>query len=307
MMKGVFCFILMLLLLTVRARAAELPGEIADSLPEAAEDFLDSQEVTDVQGFSQGIGKLVQQLPGQAEALFRRHARGAVTVLLIVVLCAAVECLYEGAGGGKTGAVISTAGALSVTVAAAGTLETMIGSGAETIRELSVFSKALLPTLAAAMAASGSVTAAGIHQVTTVLLVDVLVNLIEKLLMPMVYLYIGALTAAACLPQNRLEAIAGGLKKAVIWILTTVLLLFTIYLSVVRVIAGTADSAAIKMTKAAISGVVPVVGGIIAEASETVLVGAGLLKNALGIVGMLAVLAACAYPFLQLGDRKSVV
>ena len=51
----------------------------------------------------------------------------------------------------------------------------------------------------------------------------------------------------------------------------------------------------------AISGVVPVVGGIIAEASETVLAGASVLKGTIGVFGLLGVLALCAYPFLQLG------
>ena len=46
---------------------------------------------------------------------------------------------------------------------------------------------------------------------------------------------------------------------------------------------------------------VPVVGGILAQVSESLLMGAGMLKNTLGAFGMLAVLAACAYPFLQLG------
>jgi stage III sporulation protein AE len=46
---------------------------------------------------------------------------------------------------------------------------------------------------------------------------------------------------------------------------------------------------------------VPVVGSIIAEASETVLAGAGLLRSTIGIFGTLSVLAICAYPFLQLG------
>ena len=73
------------------------------------------------------------------------------------------------------------------------------------------------------------------------------------------------------------------------------------YLSVVRVISGAVDGTTVKVAKTAISGVVPVVGGIIAEASETVLLGAGMLRNTIGIFGMLAILAACAYPFLQLG------
>ena len=196
---------------------------------------------------------------------------------------------------------VPMAGALAVTLLTAGSLEDLIGLGAETIRELNVFSKALLPTLAAATAASGAVTTATFQQVTTVFLADLLMELINGLLIPLVYLYIGALAAGACLPENRLGAIAEALKKIVTWLLTSSLLLFTVYLSTVRVIAGAADGASVKVAKAAISGAVPVVGGIIAEAAETVLAGAGMLKNTIGVFGMLAILAACAYPFLQLG------
>ena len=41
--------------------------------------------------------------------------------------------------------------------------------------------------------------------------------------------------------------------------------------------------------------------GVIAGAAETVLAGASLLKNSIGIFGVLAVLAACLVPFLRLG------
>lgn len=114
-------------------------------------------------------------------------------------------------------------------------------------------------------------------------------------------MYIGVLTASACLPENRLGVLAGGLKKAVTWCLTTALLAFTLYLSAVRVVSGAADGLSVKMAKAAISGVVPVVGGIIAEASETVLAGAGMLRSVIGVGGMLAILAACSLSLLQLG------
>ena len=169
------------------------------------------------------------------------------------------------------------------------------------MEDLSAFSQALLPTLAAATAASGAVTTATFQQVATVFLVDLFLRLVKGVLLPLVYLYIGVLTASACLPENRLGAIADGLKKITTWLLTTSLLVFTVYLSVARVISGCVDGATVMVAKAAISGVVPVVGGIIAEASETVLAGAGLLKNTIGVFGMLAILATCAYPFLQLG------
>ena len=72
-------------------------------------------------------------------------------------------------------------------------------------------------------------------------------------------------------------------------------------LLVVDIGGGTTDAAALKATKVTISSVVPVVGGILSDASEAVLVSAGLMKNAAGIYGILAVLAVFLSPFLKIG------
>ncbi len=300
-MKRCVCVLFFLLLLTGEVRAAELPKDLTDALPEAAEDILDIEDLSGPEGFSQGLAGILERLAGKVRSVLKQRLRGAASVLLVAVACGAVDGFVQGTGEGKAAAYLPMAGALAVTLLTAGSLEDLIGLGAETIGELDLFSKVLLPTLAAATAASGAVTTATFQQVTTVFLADLLMNLIDGLLIPMVYLYIGALTAGACLPENRLEAIAEALKKIITWLLTSSLLLFTIYLSAVRVVAGAADGTAVKVAKAAISGAVPVVGGIIAEAAETVLAGAGMLKNTIGVFGMLAILAACAYPFLQLG------
>ena len=185
-------------------------------------------------------------------AVLRQRIRGAVSVLLVVILCGAVDGLGKAAGEQES-MFLSMAGALSITLLTAGSLDTLLGLGRETIEQLSLFSRALLPTLAAATAAAGSIGTATVQQVTAVFLVDLLVTMIHQLLLPLVYLYIGvSSTASAALPDGRLGALAEGLKKTITWMLTTSLLLFTIYLSVSRVFTGAADAAAIKVTKAAI-------------------------------------------------------
>lgn len=300
-MRRMLFLILTLAALTVSARAAEVPRDLEKALPEAAEGLLDQVDPSGTEGLASGIGAILDQMGREAGNVLRQRVRGAALVLLAVVLCGAVDGFYQGVDGGKAAIFLPMAGALSVTLLTAGSLDSLMGLGAGTIEELSVFSRVLLPTLAAATAASGAVTSATVQQVTTVFLADLLISLIHRLLMPMVYLYVGALTASAMLPENRLGALAEALKKVITWILTTVLLAFTVYLSVVRVVSGSADAAALKVAKAAISGVVPVVGSILSEATETVLAGAGMLKNTIGVFGMLGILAACAHPFLQLG------
>lgn len=300
-MRKLLCCAALLLVLMVPARAAEVPGDLRDALPEGTADILKDVDVSGRDGLSGGVEKLLERMSGSVGGILRQRVRGAAAVLLVVVLCAAVEGCYQGAGEGKATLFLPMVGALSVTLATAGSLDSLMGLGSRTISQLSDFSMTLLPALAAATAASGAVSTATVQQVATVFFVDVLLRLISGLLLPLVYLYVGALTAGAMLPSNRLGAIAEALKKVITWILCSALLVFTLYLSVARVVTGAADGATVRVAKAAISGVVPVVGGIIAEASETVLLGAGLLKNTIGVFGMLGILGACLYPFLQLG------
>ena len=98
-----------------------------------------------------------------------------------------------------------------------------------------------------------------------------------------------------------LKRLAGVLKWVVTTVLTILLLTYVGYLTVSGVVAGTADAVAVKAARFTVSSMVPVVGGILSDAAETVLAGAGVLKNAVGVFGMLTILSICLVPFLRLG------
>ncbi|MBQ9166280.1 MAG: stage III sporulation protein AE, partial [Oscillospiraceae bacterium] len=142
---------------------------------------------------------------------------------------------------------------------------------------------------------------AAARQMATLIVSNLLLNLMTGLLIPLVYLYITACAGAEATGNQGVGAIGGFIHWAVKTVLTWLLLLFTAYISISGVISGSADRAAVKLTRFAVSGMVPVVGGILSDATESVLVGAGLLRNTIGIYGTLAVLAFCILPFLRLG------
>ena len=299
-MKRLILILLAAVLLSAHAKAAELPEELTEALPDAVEELLRGTDFSGTDGFLQGIGRIAERVKEQFGDILRQRTRGVAAVLLVVVLCGAAEGFCR--GDGKSGlAFLPMAGALSIALLTAGSLDTLIGLGAETIRNLTLFSKVLLPTLAAATATSGAIVTATVQQVTTVFLVDVLLNLMHNVLLPAVYLYIGTLTASCCMQDSRLGMVAEAIRKALTWTLTAGVMGFTVYLSMVKIVSGAADGTQVKLAKTAISGVVPVVGKIIAAAAETVLIGAGMLKNTVGMFGMLAIFAVCIHPFLQLG------
>ncbi len=294
-MKKLLVFLIVLLLCRGQAAAAELPEELLDSLPDSAAD-IGAEE-----GWSAGISNLLSLVQERFFSLLREGVGGIVQLLLVLFLCGIAETLFFSAKGKHTFNYVALTATAAVVLVSAGDLSHLMGLGRETIGEMEAFSKVLLPTMAAATASMGMAGAASVRQVTTVFFCDLLISLINRLILPLIYLYIGALAAGSMLGDSRLDGIAMGIKKAVVWVLSGLLTIFTLYLSVAGAVWGTVDGAAVKVTKKAIAGVVPVVGNIISGAAETVLAGAGVLKNSIGVFGVLAVLSICVLPFLKLG------
>ena len=182
-----------------------------------------------------------------------------------------------------------------------GASNTLIDLAANTVNELSDYGKLLLPVMTGAMAAQGSgVTSAALYTGTAVF-DAILSTAISKLLTPMIYIYLVLAVAVSATGQVALNQMLSFVKWLVTWALKISLYIFTGYMSVTRVISGSVDAAAIKATKLTISGMVPVVGGILSDASETILVSASIMKNSIGVYGLLAIAAICVEPFLRIG------
>lgn len=289
-------FVAALLFLCGQALAAQLPPELERLAPEAAA-LADGGE-----GLLPGVRRLWREGWEQAGEYLLAGVRSTAAIMAGVVLLGVAESAAP-AGKDTLGQYVSITGALWITAVSAGNLNALIGLGQQTIVDLSQLSKALLPVLAAAEAASGGVTAASARQVAAVFFSDILLTAIERVLLPAVYLYIGTAAAAAVLEGELMERVGSLLKKLIGWALGGLLTLFTAFLTISGAVAGTADAQAVKVAKAAVSAAVPVVGGILSEAAESMLAGAGLLRGLLGAFGALAVLSFCLVPFLRLGGQ----
>lgn len=298
MERKLLCFVLLVFFLSGHALAmqTDLPEELERVVPETA--GLLNGNAEDGYGLAQGASFLLNDALSDLKGYLFAGIRSIAAIIMGVILLGMVESLADGSISTRhTGLV----GALYITAVSAGDINALIGLGRDTVEKVSVLSKVLIPALAAATAATGGVTSASVRQVTTVFFVDVLLTVIDRLMLPLLYLYIATAAASAVLEHGTLEGIASLIKKGIGWILGVLLGGFTAYLSISGAIAGVADAQAVRIAKTAVSTAVPVVGGILAEAAETVLAGAGVLRATIGAFGALAVIALCLLPFLRLG------
>ena len=179
--------------------------------------------------------------------------------------------------------------------------QTLIRSGVETVTDISQFGKLLLPVMATALASQGGSTSSAALYAGTAVFDSILSMVFSNLLIPMVYVYlaVGILCAA-----TGMDALKKG-KDLVLWFIhwsmKTLMYIFTGYLTVTGVIGGATDQMALKATKVTLSSAVPVVGGILSDASETILVSAGMVKNSVGVWGLISIAAIVISPFLKIG------
>ena len=271
--------------------------ELEEGLPNCAKDLvgdLNVDEQTDpVSEFLSIMKKALAQSVGGLPAAVGSACR----VLIIVVLCQVVASVTDG----SSARIAAITGTLAIAVSCVSNVNTMIGLGKTTIQELSDFSKLLMPVMASATAASGSVTKAAVIYSLATAVSSVLVHVSTKVIVPLIYAYLGIAVADSALGQERLKPIKDFLGWVAEKSMKMIVYVFTGFLSISGVLAGAADAAALKAAKATLSTAVPVVGGIISGAAETVLSSATFLKNTIGTFGMIGLIAVFIVPFFDMG------
>lgn len=262
------------------------------TVPEDAQDLMPAETESFADGLWQVLKKVVALL--EPELLV---AAGQCLCLVAVVLAASL--LEKTTGAGKKS--LSFAVAIGIGGVLLQGTDSLIRMAANTVTQLSEYGKLLLPVLTAGMAAQGGVTSSAALYTGTVVFDAVLSSLISRFLVPMIYVFLALSIASAATGEEMLTKLRDFIKWAASWLLKILLYVFTGYMSITGVVSGTADASALKAAKLTISGVVPVVGGILSDASEAVLVSAGVMKTAAGVYGLIAFGAIWISPFLRIG------
>lgn len=305
-MKKGLLFLIVLLLLGSSVCAAEIADEQAEyfgverveqGLPDAAREVLSDRDATQPRDFAESASRIfTNSISGSVSGL--KTASGLMLRILIIVVCC---CMVENGRDDRRDQASAWAGALAVTACCISDMKGMIGLGTSTMDEISGFSSLLLPVMASAAAASGSVTRASALGAVTTVFSDLLIRCTDCVLIPATYGYLALAVVDAALQENRLKKLRDLLAWSIRFGLKGLMYLYTGFLTLTGVLTGSADAAALKAAKATLSGMVPVVGSIISDAADSVLAGAELLKSTVGTFGMLAVLAVFLTPFFRMG------
>lgn len=290
-MRKLVMAVLLAAMLAVPVSALDLTAPAA---PKEAAELMPGPE----ENFGTGLWYIVKRAAGKLSPDFRDSAR----ICLAAGCCGLLLSVFGFLPGGS-GGTVELAGTAAISLLLLSGTGAMITLAEQTVRELCEYAKLFFPVLSAALAAQGQVGGSAALYGGTMVCTSLLSGLISGILIPLVYLYLVLGIGASISSQEILQKLMDSIRSVISWGLKMILYGFMGYMTLTGAIAGAADATALKVTKMTISSLVPVVGGILSNASEAVVLSAATVKNAAGIYGLFAFTAMWISPFLRIGIR----
>lgn len=305
-MKKIVFALIFVTLLTTGALAVDVEDELSDTLgtgnleasaPEQVQEILGESGLGVGDDLDSALSKIGGYIKEKLTSILTSGVRSAALMLTIVILCSIAESVYDGA----VASYVPLGGVIAISAVAVGDLSSFIGLASQTLQTISDFSTLFLPCLAAAATASGAITSAATKYAATVLFMDVLLTASTAIILPMIYAYIATVIANAAVGGLALDGVTRLLKWLCTTLLTILTIAFTAYIGLTGIVTSSADVVTTRVAKTAISAALPVVGSMISDAAASLVSGVALVRNSIGVFGLLAVLCVCLLPFLRLG------
>ena len=271
--------------------------ELFDDVPEEAKDRLEKSGIDDVDPdaiLGMGIGDFFSNLWETVKSELLTPVKLLATLMAIILLCAllsAFRTTMEQRGVTKVFSVVSSLCICGVMVAP---VSDCILRCAQLIEDCSNFILSFIPVFTTAMTVSGKPASSLLYNTFLFSAVQVIAQIASAFLVPLLAIYLAFCMVGSVSDYIKIDGIASSVKKTVIWTLGFLLTIFVGILSLQGLVANSADTVATKAAKFVIGSAIPVVGGALSEAFNSLQGCMGLMKSTVGVFGILV----CLFIFL---------
>ena len=170
----------------------------------------------------------------------------------------------------------------------------------ETIQTMVDFILALLPILLALIATGGGVVSVSFFHPIIIFLMNTSGLLMNYIVLPLLLLATILSIVSTMSDQYKVTKLSKLLQNVSVGIIGIFLTIFLGVLSVQGTATAVADGIAVKTAKFVTGNFIPVVGRMFTEAADTVISASGLLKNTVGIIGLVILCLIVAFTAIQI-------
>lgn len=283
-------------------QAADMTGVYAaeEALPEEEREISGPLRIDGSYDTHGALQRLWRRVIDALRAQLNEDIRYAGGIVAVAMLCALAAVL---AGGKLAGPFVDIAACCAIALMLAGNMESVMGEASGALAQLSDYSKAAMPAVFTAAAASGAVASASARYAAVSLAMDVMISAQQRIVLPLIHAYLAVIISKSLFDNGILQALGQAIRWGITTCLTVITLAFTAYISITGIVAGSTDAVAVKTARTVISSALPVVGGILSDSASVLLSAASVIKNAVGAFSLVAVCALCITPFVKLSVK----
>ncbi len=230
---------------------------------------------------------------------FKANLSSMIKIVVISVL-AGVLCNLQGAFN-KEGVKTISFLACFVVIATLGVsvLAEIINMATGTIDSLNIFMQGLVPAISGIVAASGTSVGQTLSP-SLFLCMQLITNLAKNTFLPMILLITALSVVNNISGRFHITRLIDFARQILKWSSGILLTIFIGLLGIQGFSFAFASGVAGKTVKYAICNFIPIVGNVLSDSVEAVCASALVVKNAVGIAGVLALISICALPLIKL-------
>lgn len=264
-----------------------------NSFAEKVQSVLDGEFIQDGGGFIESFFKLLF-----SEILDMLPLLASIAV--IAILCGLVSHMKAGFMSESTGQIVFFVCFAVVVVLALVCAVNLVNVAGDAINGMKKQMNAAFPILLTLMAGIGGAVSVKAYQPAVALLSGGVVEIVSAVVLPLfiftlVFSVVGNLSKSV-----RLGKLTDFFKSASTTVLAVTFTVFTAFLAVQGLTAGSFDGVSIRAAKFATKSYIPILGGYLADGLDLILAGSVLIKNSVGVAGLLLLLSTVLMPLLQI-------
>lgn len=187
-----------------------------------------------------------------------------------------------------------------LTIIALNSFHVVIQYTKETIDMMISFFLALVPLLLALIAASGGIVSAAFFHPVLLFLMNTSGLLVGNVILPLLFLATVLSIVSTLTEHYKVTQLANLIQNWSIGLLGAFMTIFLGVISVQGASSAVADGITIRTAKFLTGNFIPVVGRMFTDAADTVISASVLLKNTVGLAGVVILLLIVAFPALKI-------
>lgn len=169
----------------------------------------------------------------------------------------------------------------------------------EAVNSMSHFLLALLPLVLALMASSGGVTSVAFFHPLIIFLINASGWLIGQFVLPLLFMSVLLQVISTMTEHYKVTHLGNLLRNIALGTLAVFFAVFLGVLSVQGAATAISDGIVVKTAKFVTGNFVPVVGQMFTDAADTVISASMIVKNTVGIFGLVILLFIVAFPAIK--------